>query len=283
MRLTKEQLAFMETFGFLGFPGLLKDRIDGITGAFEAVWAERGGGHDGKPHDGTARSCIVPFIDQHPVLSALIDDPRVNGIFSSLLGDDFVYLGSDGNFYVDDTRWHSDTDWSGKMRGAPPRIYYKMAFYLDPLTRESGALRVIPGSHRWGDAYAESLESQIRKSGENWGVEGWEVPAVALETRPGDIVVFNQNTKHSAWGGGDRRRMFTVNCTARFADEDIPILKNEIAAAARFWLDSVYGEAMLETAGPARMKHLEQPLAHQDHLVEEVRKARLRMAEPSRG
>ncbi|MDE2846665.1 MAG: phytanoyl-CoA dioxygenase family protein [Gemmatimonadota bacterium] len=283
MKLTKEQLAFMETFGYLGFPGLLKDRIDEITGAFEAIWAERGGGHDGKPHDGTARSCIVPFIDQHPVLSSLIDDLRVNGIFSSLLGDDFVYLGSDGNFYVDDTRWHSDTDWSGKMRGAPPRIYYKMAFYLDPLTRESGALRVIPGSHRWGDAYADSLEIQIRESPEKWGIEGWEVPAVALETQPGDVVVFNQNTKHSAWGGGDRRRMFTINCTARFAEKDIPILKNEIAAAARFWLDCVYGEAMLETAGPARMKHLEQPLAHQDHLVEEVRKARLRMAEPSRG
>ena len=43
----------------------------------------------------------MPFIDQHPVLSSLIDDLRVNGIFSSLLGDDFVYLGSDGNFYVE--------------------------------------------------------------------------------------------------------------------------------------------------------------------------------------
>ena len=158
MRLTEQQLAFVDTFGYLGFPGLLKDRIDEIIDAFESVWTERGGGHDGRPHDGTARSCIVPFIDQHPVLSSLIDDPRVNGIFSSLLGDDFVYLVSDGNFYVSDTNWHSDTDWSGKMRGKPPRIYFKMAFYLDPLTRDSGALRVIPGSHRYGDAYAEALE-----------------------------------------------------------------------------------------------------------------------------
>ncbi len=283
MKLTKQQLAFMDTFGFLGFPGLLKDRIDGIIDAFETVWIERGGGHHGSDHDGKARSCIVPFIDQHPFLSALLDDPTVNGIFSSLLGDDFVYLGSDGNFYVADTGWHSDTDWSGKMRGKPPRIYFKMALYLDPLTRETGALRVIPGSHRYGDAYAESLESSIRKSPENWGIEGWEVPAVALETQPGDIAVFNQNTKHSAWGGSDRRRMFTINCTARFADRDMQILKNEIAASARFWLDNVYGEAMLKTAGPGRMKHLEQPLAHQSHLEEEVRKAKARMSEPSRG
>lgn len=45
-------------------------------------------------------------------LCGLLDDARVDGIFASLLGDDYVYLGSDGNFYVGDTRWHSDSDWS---------------------------------------------------------------------------------------------------------------------------------------------------------------------------
>lgn len=283
MKLTKQQLGFIETFGYLGFPGLLKDKIGGIIEAFESVWKEQGGGHDGSTHDGKSRSCIVPFIDQHPFLSALLDDPRVNGIFSSLLGEDFVYMGSDGNFYVSDTAWHSDTDWSGKMRGNPPRIYFKMAFYLDPLTQATGALRVIPGSHRYGDVYAESLQSSVKQSPDDWGIEGWEVPAVALETQPGDIVIFNQNTKHSAWGGSDRRRMFTINCTARFAEADIQILKNEISGSARFWIENVYGEAMLQTAGPERMVHLEQALANQSHLAEEVRKAKERMAEPSRG
>ncbi len=283
MKLTEQQLSHMETFGFLAFPGLMKDKIDSIIESFESIWNEQGGGHNGTVHDGTARSCIVPFIDQSTFLSGLLDDNRINGIFSSLLGEDFVYLGSDGNFYVSDTNWHSDTDWSGKMRGKPPRIYYKMAFYLDPLTRNTGALRVIPGSHCYGDVFAESVESAIRKSPENWGLKGSEVPSIALETEPGDIVVFNQNTKHSAWGGSERRRMFTINCTARFAEADIHILKNEIAAGARFWLDNVYGEAMLKTAGPKRMIHLEQPLAHQSHLQEEVRKAKENMAEPSRG
>ena len=98
LRLTPQQLAFMETFGYLSFPGLLDDCIDEVIEAFEAVWAALGGGHDGKRHDGTARSCIVPFIGQSDYLSSLLDDPRVNGIFSSLLGDDFQYLGSDGNY-----------------------------------------------------------------------------------------------------------------------------------------------------------------------------------------
>ncbi|MBV7332023.1 phytanoyl-CoA dioxygenase family protein [Chloroflexi bacterium TSY] len=282
-QLTPQQLAFMDTFGYLAFPGLLDDKIEQITNAFEAVFASHGGGHDGKRHDGTARSCIVPFIDQSEVLSSLLDDPRVNGIFTSLLGDDYNYLGSDGNFYVDDTRWHSDTDWSGERRGKPPRIFYKMALYLDPIGRETGALRVIPGSHRYGDQYAESLQETLQHSQELLGIHGSDVPAVALETNPGDVVVFNQNTKHSAWGGGKRRRMFTINCTARYASNEIPLLRNEISAFARFWVDSLYGDAMMHTAGPARMVHLAQPLEYEDHLAAEVEKAKATMKEPSRG
>ncbi|MBM3265691.1 MAG: phytanoyl-CoA dioxygenase family protein, partial [candidate division Zixibacteria bacterium] len=204
-------------------------------------------------------------------------------ILKSLLGDDYVYIGSDGNFYVGDTGWHSDTDWSGKLRGKPPRVFYKIAFYLDPLTRDTGALRVIPGSHRYGDYYAEALQEGVRTPVQTWGVTGAEIPAVALETQPGDVVLFNQNTKHSAWGGGQRRRMFTINCTSRYSDEDIPYLLNEISAFARFWIESVYGDEMIRTAGPERMKHLEQPLAYQDHLAEEVKKAKEQMKESSRG
>ena len=84
--LPPEQRRFFETFGFLAFPGLLGDSIDEIIDAFEAVWAERGGGHHGAPHDGESRSCIVPFIDQHPRLCALLDDPRIEGLLASLIG-----------------------------------------------------------------------------------------------------------------------------------------------------------------------------------------------------
>ncbi len=60
LQLTPQQLAFMETFGYLLFPGLLSDRIDRIIEEFENVFIAQGGGHNGRPHDGTARSCILP-------------------------------------------------------------------------------------------------------------------------------------------------------------------------------------------------------------------------------
>src|SRR5690348_3305211 len=93
--LTEQQNEFFSTFGYLGFPGLMADRIGEISDEFENLWTEHNGGHNGKPHDGTARSCIVPFIDQNEKLSSLIDDPRIHGIAASLLGDDFNYMGSD--------------------------------------------------------------------------------------------------------------------------------------------------------------------------------------------
>ena len=283
LQLTPQQLAFMDVFGYLVFPGLLNDRIDRIIEEFERTFTDHGGGHNGKPHDGTARSCILPFIDQTEYLSSLIDDPRIDGIFASLLGDDYNYLGSDGNFYVGDTNWHSDTDWSGKMRGAPPRVFYKLALYLDPVAAHSGALRVIPGSQRYGDRYAEDLQAMLRQAPDKFGISGAAVPAISLDSNPGDVVVFNQNTKHSAWGGSSRRRMFTINCTRRYADEEIPLLRNEVAAFARFWVDSVYGAAMLRNASPQRMVHLRQPLTQLDHLADKVREAKLTMTEPARG
>ena len=85
----------------------MTDCIDEIESAFEALWKENGGGHNGQPHDGRARSCMAQFIGQSERLSALLDDPRILVIAKTLLGDNFNYMGSDGNYYVGDTGLHS--------------------------------------------------------------------------------------------------------------------------------------------------------------------------------
>jgi hypothetical protein len=275
MRLSEQQLTFFDTFGYLAFPGLMVDCIDEIIREFEALWESHGGGHHGKPHDGKARSCIFPFIDQRERLCALLDDPRMVGIAASLLGDDFNYMGSDGNYYAGDSGWHSD--------GFEENYRVKIAFYLDPLTRSTGCLRVIPGSHVRGDRYADRLQEQIGRSHELWGIHGRDVPALALETRPGDVVCFNQNLKHASFGGSARRRMFTLNFARRFPEERLQALRDYCAHHARFWTDHLYGEALIRTAGPQRMRHLEQVMANDAHMAELARQARERMEEPSRG
>ena len=76
--------------------------------------------------------------------------------------------------------------------------------------------------------------------------------------------------------------MFTINCHARYPQERLDGLRERIDSFARFWLDRVYGEAMVRTAGPERMVHLEQILANDGHLAERSRRMRAEMEEPSR-
>tara|TARA_B100001123_G_scaffold280051_1_gene311998 strand:+ start:4402 stop:5274 length:873 start_codon:yes stop_codon:yes gene_type:complete len=276
-QLSDQQLSFFDTFGFLALPGLMADAIDAITDAFEKIWAGRGGGHNGAAHDSKQRSCIVPFIDQHERLCSLLDDTRINGVLCDLLGDDYNYVGSDGNYYAGDTVWHSD-GWGKAVR------FVKIAFYLDPLTRDSGCLRVIPGSHNLEDQFSLKLQEQLRESEENWGIPGKDLLAgVGLETQPGDLVLFNHNLKHSAFGGSESRRMFTINCSQRFPEDRLEEFRKYISAHARFWTDRLYGNTMIATAGPERMVHLEQGMANDGHLAELSAKAREEMPEPSRG
>ncbi len=275
-RLSRAQLNYFDTFGFIALPGLMTDSIAEITEAFEQIWVDHGGGHNGKPHDGVNRSCIVPFLDQHERLCALLDDPRIEGTLCSLLGDDFNYTGSDGNYYAGDTRWHSD-GFHKEIR------YVKIAFYLDSLDKDSGCLRVIPGSHLMSDGYSETLEENVKNSEEMWGVIGKAVPAVALEVEPGDIVAFRHNTKHAAFGGSERRRMFTINCCEHVDDDRIDILKKDIEGLSRFWVERAYGEKMVATASPQRMIHLEQLMANDGHLAALSAQQRAEAAEPARG
>jgi ectoine hydroxylase-related dioxygenase (phytanoyl-CoA dioxygenase family) len=282
MPLTERQARFFDLFGYLSFPGLFAAEAGTITEAFEQVWTDHGGGHNQRAHDHTQNSALLPFIDQHAFLCALLDDERVESIGSTLLGDDFNYMSSDGNYFVGDTVWHSD----GYSR-APGYCSLKLAFYLDAVGRDSGCLRVVPGSHRKGDPYAEAVHETIATSGSNlteehWGIPSTDVPAVALETQPGDLVVFNHRLKHATFGGDTRRRMFTINLQQRFREEDEELLRECIGSLAGFWSETVYAPLMIETAGPTRMRHLEQRLAHQDHLPGLVAAARQNMSEPNR-
>jgi hypothetical protein len=270
--LTSQQHTHFDTFGYLVFPGLLADRIDAITQAFEDNWGQ--GGQDGRRHDGSAHSCLVQFMDRNPVLHTLLDDPRTHDILTGLLGDDFNYVGSDGNYFVGDSQWHSDT------YGVPGGLrFIKMAFYLDPVTRHTGALRVIPGSHRLGEPFAERLQQEIRECEARWGVTGPQVPAVSLDSKPGDVVVFDHALKHASFGGSNRRRMFTMNCCQRFPAEHIPYLRQYIGYHAVYQVERLHHDLLVDTANPARLIHLEQGRANDDHLAGLVREQRAARAQ----
>ena len=275
--LSEQQMAFFETFGYLHFPGLMADCIDRIIEEFEVVWVAHGGGLDG-PHDGADRSIIIPFADQSEYLSALLDDPRIHDIAACICGEDFNYWGGDGNLYVSDTFWHSDGYSADRI------LTIKMALYLDRLSHDTGVLRVIPGSHHVGDVFGEAVQQGVLQGRSvtaeapqiNWGVDGQDVPAVALENVPGDVVVFNENLKHSSFGGTSRRRMFVLSFSRRYPEDQHDALMGAIHGCMRVHAEAqlgehVHGEAMVRTAGPERMVHLEQIRANEIEVVEWIR------------
>ncbi len=255
-QLTSHQRDFMATFGYLYFPGLLKDKIDAIDQAFEALMGEHGGAN----HDGKQRFSMAPCINHSAYLCTLLDDDRITGIASGLLGEAYQYWNSDGNYYVGDTGWHSDTVWPALIP------FYKMAIYLDRMTRDSGALRVIPGSHRCGEGFADQIHDQLFRLKESWGgLDGSEIPAVALETQPGDLVVFDHATKHSAWGGNSKRRMFTLVFTEEHMGKALPHFQ-EVVRGHGYTKREVFGEQrgapLLTTAPPGRLRQLTQLLEY---------------------
>lgn len=269
MTLTLQQRTFFDTFGYLVLPDLLTQDVPWIVQGFEELFAQRP-----EKHDGTRRT--IAGTDSSERLCALLDHPKVVGVAASLMGDDFNYLGGDANYYVGDTGWHSD-GWHDVG------LFVKMAFYLDPVTRDTGCLRVVPGSHWVGNPWLDALR-RVGQAEQHFGIAGCDVPSVALESRPGDVVVFNHNLQHAAFGGGNQRRMFTLNLSRRAQNSaELRELREFINSAARFWVEQSHSEVMRRTASPERMRHLAQVIENEDELPALVRQAKAVMAEPARG
>ena len=137
----------------------------------------------------------------------MLEDERFFGAARQILGEGTVGSSSNANsFDGDRTEWHPDVrdpHWRG----------IKFGCYLQPLDENSGALRLVPGSHK--DPLNSDLEKIVLKESvkgheveSGLGVE--EVPAYIARSEPGDVVLFDNHTWHGSYGGSMGRRMCTV-------------------------------------------------------------------------
>jgi hypothetical protein len=255
-----------ETFGFLVLPGYLADDIGWITAEFEASFAAFADVHDGNFN--TTASAIV---NHSAGLSSLVDHPRIVCLFECLLGADWRFWGSSGHLYAGDTGWHPD----GTCRSFRK---IKVSLYLDPVTSDGGALRVIPGSHRVDPVPSDGAGPGARQFGEDarhaadaeraWGISPRRVPNVALDSSPGDVVVFDQNLVHASWGGSRRRRLLTLNGhTPVTSDAAAAELRQAINQHARHWMPAMLNGTIVDAASSPRLERIGQMLAHQDELA----------------
>jgi hypothetical protein len=250
--LTPQQKTFFETFGFLRLRGLFAPDVERISRAFDDVFTARAqaesdaaGATDGgiaallpgeaeaADHESVSRAieqtqvvhthehlnfqghrAILPwFLEICPGLQWLKDDPRVVGTVAGLLGEDFEYFGSDGNILDCDTCWHWDA------YNAPLEVLHlKLLFYLDPLDATNGAIRVLPGTSHYEDAYPTALRPSLYdrdRAATIYGVGPTDIPGYTIENEPGDMVVISFRTIHATFNSGEGRRLFTVNYRER--------------------------------------------------------------------
>ena len=274
-KLKRDQINFFKTFGFVLLKGLFLDKIEDIINSFEEVFDLQ---NEKQKSDliNVERNCIPQFIDSHKFLANLIDDERIINIGESILGENFNYMGSDGNYYNSNTSWHSD-GWASNI------LHIKLAFYLDQLKKNKGCLKVLPGSHLISDRYSRDLDTCFKKKNSYLNKLGADVPGISIETEPGDLIFFNHNLKHSSYGGGRNRRMFTINLSQKYPKENLRDLKDYINKGSRFWIDRAYGDIMINTASKKRMKHLVQVLENEEELKYFSMLARKKMKKPANG
>jgi ectoine hydroxylase-related dioxygenase (phytanoyl-CoA dioxygenase family) len=204
--LTPEQATYFETFGYVVLRGLFSpEEMAGIREDYDDVMDED---REGKPFSGPKRQQVMAICEMRPRLFQLIDDSRIYHPIQQLLGESFVYLGSDATLFVGSKSWHPDG--SPRDQAEFDYIRIKVAFYLDPLRSETGCLRVIPGSHK--KPFHDTIMPQMTDGKSNpFGVTMEALPAAPLETDPGDVIFFDQNTWHASVGGGAGRRQMTLN------------------------------------------------------------------------
>ena len=202
--LTRGQIAHFETFGFLVLKQLLTaDEAAIIRREADELFDEARGG---QPYAG-AREHLMPFFERGSFMSTLADDDRVYDIGVGLMGPDFVLDGTEGNLMEGDSSWHC----MSPAQNLLPSI--KIAFYPEPLTKDTGCLRFIAGSHNAGspDPYAAFRNDDVYSGSRPFDMEPTEIPCHAVESQPGDVVVFTENVLHASFGGRDGRQQHVIN------------------------------------------------------------------------
>jgi len=140
--------------------------------------------------------CLKDYLGLEPEMDVLVDHPDILSVTASIDGLPALYTGAGALWYMlDDVPWHCD--------GRPGRtgMPIKVSLYLDVLTKECGAFRLLPGSH------IPSRSMQLMKEFGVWTDNRPrihpDIPRplsgeVVVETEPGDVVFWDNRIWHSA-------------------------------------------------------------------------------------
>jgi hypothetical protein len=199
--LTTAQTDYFTTFGFAVLRGFLANRAAALRAEVDAAIRDAyAATYDERVIDGISGHYLPMASRLTPVSASLAcDDPRLIDAAEQLLGGPVIPECPEGVLYFAEAGWHTD-DGIG-VRGV------KFAAYFDELTAETGALRLVPGSHHEEQgarlAAYQRRQPPARTSAEAAACRA-SVPGYAAGTEPGDVIAFDLHTWHASFGGRDR-------------------------------------------------------------------------------
>ena len=194
-----EDVDWFRTFGYLVLRGFFdRDVVDELRSEVVRTML---GVHGDRYHERPTMSgmaghytCLLgPWA---PRTVELVDSRRLVRLAERLVAGQVLPSPCDtqGILYFDHAGWHNDT--VPGIRGV------KFVAYLEPVDATSGALRVLPASHRLPEAALRHLRSlDLAVS---------DVPGQILPTEPGDLIAFDPLLYHASWGGRDRHQWTTT-------------------------------------------------------------------------
>ena len=203
-QLSDNQVNHFQTFGFARLNSRLSE--GGFRELIEEYNAAMTTGTLRLPFNqaGERPAWVVPCMGaQTPKIVSLATHEHVLDLAEQLLGGPVICVQAAAYWRSQDTCWHSDN----------PSLDYeavKLYINLDPVDGNSGALRVIPGSHR-GPLYKGLVPASNSSVEDAFGVRAEELPAVALSSNGGDIWAFNLRLWHAVFGSGPKRRVIELS------------------------------------------------------------------------
>lgn len=182
----KQQL---EEQGYVILPDFLSgEEVERFNTRIDAIFAEEGeqAGAEFKQEPGTRR--LANMVDKGTLFEAVIERPEILEYIGAVLGPDFKL--SSLNIRSANPRSHCGQPLhvdGGELPDARGNSVCNSVWMLDDFTEDNGALRVVPGSHRWGKApeRGAAVDSEILVTG-----------------RAGTVVVMNAHLWH---GGTDNK------------------------------------------------------------------------------
>jgi len=195
--LTATDLAFWEEHGYV----VVHDAVAAATreAAAEALWKHLGAQRD-EPDTWYRRSdhgIMVQYF-QHPSFAAIRHSPRIHKAFAQLWGTADLWSTTDrvgfsaperDGFKFPGPHLHWDVSVKTPIPFGTAGI-----LYLTDTPAEQGAFTVVPGFHRWGEAWLHELPAGANPRAQNLYALG----ARPLGGRAGDLIIWHQALPHGA-------------------------------------------------------------------------------------